>query len=224
MVLLLLALTSVACSVLSEPAAPSEELEAAAVEVEAPAAGSASAEAGGLTVYQIDPAESHVRFELDEVLRGSPKTVVGSTDQVSGEIAADLDDLSSAEAGLIQINARTFATDNNFRNRALNNKILNSGEYEFITFEPTAVNGLPSSAAVGDALEFSIDGDLTIRDITLLVTFAVSASPVSETQLAGSASTTVNWTDFDLKIPSVQNVADVEEEVELYIDFVANAS
>ena len=120
MVLLLLALTSVACSVLSEPAAPSEELEAAAVEVEAPAAGSASAEAGGLTVYQIDPAESHVRFELDEVLRGSPKTVVGSTDQVSGEIAADLDDLSSAEAGLIQINARNLISLNITRKQCKN--------------------------------------------------------------------------------------------------------
>jgi polyisoprenoid-binding protein YceI len=180
--------------------------------------------AGELTIYQIDPAESHVRFELDEVLRGSPTTVVGSTDQVSGEIAADLDDLSSAKAGLIQINARTLVTDNNFRNRALNNKILNTGDYEFITFEPTAVKGLPSSATVGEVLEFTIDGDLTIRDVTLPVTFAVSASPVSETQLAGSASTTVNWADFDLNIPSVQNVADVEEEVELYIDFVAKAS
>ena len=125
---------------------------------------------------------------------------------------------------MIQINARTLVTDSNFRNRALNNKILNTGEFEFITFSPTAVNGLPSSAAVGEALEFTIDGDLTIQDITLPVTFVVSASPVSETQLAGSASTTVNRADFNLQIPSVRDVADVEEEVELYIDFMANAS
>jgi len=194
------------------------------VEVGAPADEAPLETAVGMKIYQIDPTASQVRFELDEVLRGSPITVVGSTDQVSGEIAADLNDLSSTEAGLIQINARTLVTDSNFRNRALNNKILNTGEFEFITFSPTAVNGLPSSAAVGEALEFTIDGDLTIQDITLPVTFVVSASPVSETQLAGSASMTVNRADFNLQIPSVRDVADVEEEVELYIDFMANAS
>ena len=46
---------------------------------------------------------------------------------------------------------------------------------------------------------------------------------MSETQVAGTASTLVNRVDYDLIIPSVPNVANVEEEVELYIDFVANA-
>ena len=43
-------------------------------------------------------------------------------------------------------------------------------------------------------------------------------------QLAGSATATIAREDFNLVIPSVPDVADVEEEVELYIDFVANAS
>jgi polyisoprenoid-binding protein YceI len=158
------------------------------------------------------------------MLRGSPKTVVGTTDQVSGEIAIDLNDLSSAKAGEMRINARTLVTDSKFRNRALNNKILNTSDYEFITFTPSSVNGLPDSAAVGDTIEFTIDGDLTIRDITMPVTFTVTASPFSATQLVGSASATVAREDFNLTIPSVPDVADVEEDVELYIDFAANAS
>jgi len=254
LILTLLAMSAAACSVLSEPAAPSGELEAAPVEVESAAAEEAAVveesaavaeesaieepavaeeaaaetaadeAGGGLTIYQIDPASSQVRFELDEVLRGSPKTVVGATDQVAGEIAVDLNDLASAQVGEIRINARTLTTDNNFRNRALNNRILNTGDYEFITFVPTAVNGLSDSAAVGDTIEFSIDGDLMIRDSTMPVTFAVTATPVSATQLAGSAAATIAREDFNLVIPSVPDVADVEEEVELYIDFVANAS
>jgi polyisoprenoid-binding protein YceI len=175
-------------------------------------------------IYQIDPAASQVRFELDEVLRGEPITVVGTTDQVAGQIAADLGDLSSTQVGEVRINARTLVTDNNFRNRALNNEILDTEEYEFITFVPTAVKGLPDSAAVGEMVEFTIDGDLTIRDVTLPVTFSVTATPVSETQLSGSAATVISRGDFNLTIPSVPSVADVEEEVELYLDFVANAS
>jgi polyisoprenoid-binding protein YceI len=247
LILALLAMTAAACSVLSEPPAPSGELETAPLEVESaaeavpaeeelakdapkaevPVEEAAAEEApiaagAGLLIYQIDPAASQVRFELNELLRGSPKTVVGITDQVSGEIAADLNDLSSVQVGEIRINARTLATDNDFRNRALNNKILNTGDYEFITFVPSAVNGLPENAALGSTIEFTIDGDLTIRDSSMPVTFNVTASPVSDTQLVGSAAATVTRADFNLVIPTVPDVADVEEEVELYIDFVAN--
>ena len=204
---------------------PVEEVVEETPTEDAPPADEEEAAAGGsLLIYEIDPSASQVRFELDEVLRGDPITVVGTTDQVAGEIAADLSDLSSTQVGEMRINARTLVTDNNFRNRALNNEILDTGDYEFITFVPTAVNGLPESAAVGDTVEFTIDGDLTIRDVTLPVTFAVTATPVSETELSGSAATVISRGDFNLTIPTVPNVADVEEQVELYIDFVANAS
>jgi hypothetical protein len=79
------------------------------------------AAAGELLIYKISQADSEVRFELDEDLRGVRKTVVGTTDQVAGEIAVDLSDLSNVQAGVIQINARTLTTDNNFRNRAIQN-------------------------------------------------------------------------------------------------------
>ena len=217
-VLVLGALAVTGCGLLSEPAAPSSELEAAPVEVEEPTS------SAGATVYTIDPASSEVRFELNEVLRGEPKTVVGTTDQVAGEIAVDLGDLSSTQVGAIQVNARGLSTDNNFRNRAINNEILNTGDFEFITFEPTAVSGLSGSAVVGDTFEFTVSGDLTIRDITQPVTFDVTATAVSDSQIEGTASAVVQRADYNLQIPSVPSVADVEEEVELYIDFAANAS
>jgi polyisoprenoid-binding protein YceI len=181
------------------------------------------AAAGGAAIYLIDPAASQVRFELDEELRGVPTTVVGSTDQVAGELAVNLADLSTTQVGVLQINARTLLTDNNFRNRAIQNQILETNEFEFITFTPTAVNGLPASTQVGETVQFSIAGELTIRDITQPVEFSVEATPMTESQLAGTASTIINRVDFELNIPSAPGVANVEEEVELYIDFVANS-
>ena len=215
LVLTLFTLAATGCGLLSEPAAPSTELEAAPVQVET---------SGDAAVYTIEPLTSKVRFELDELLRGNPVTVVGVTDQVTGEIAVDLNDLSTAQVGEIQVNARGLATDNNFRNRAINNKRLQTGDFEFITFAPTAVTNMPASAAVGDTVDFIIDGDLTIRDITQPVTFNVTATVASDSQLEGTASAVVQRADYGLTIPNVPDVADVEEEVELYIDFVANAS
>jgi polyisoprenoid-binding protein YceI len=171
--------------------------------------------------FQIVPAESEVRFSLGEVLAGNPTTVVGRTNELAGELLVDLNDLSTAQLGVIQINAAALATDNNFRNGSIREFILQTDEYPFITFAPTSLTGLPAAAAVGDTITFDIVGDLTIRDVTQSVTFAATVTVVSATQLDGSASTTVNRADFGLEIPSVPNVADVDEEVILEIDFVA---
>ncbi|MFZ1397676.1 MAG: YceI family protein, partial [Candidatus Promineifilaceae bacterium] len=182
-------------AVVEEPTAVSEQPavevdEAEAESEEAPAeepVAEEAAPAGGLVVYEISQDASTVRFELDEDLRGNRITVVGETGQVAGQIALDLSDLSTAQVGVIQINARTLATDNDFRNRAIQNEILQTGAYEFITFTPTAVSGLPASATVGEFIQFSIEGELTIRDVTETVTFEVTATAVTETAIQGTA-------------------------------------
>jgi polyisoprenoid-binding protein YceI len=219
---------SSACGVFREPEQASGPIEATplVIETEAPGAAAATTQGtiSGVNVYTISQADSQVRFELDEDLRGERKTVVGVTDQVAGEIALDLNDLSTIQVGVIQINARTLATDSNLRNRAIQNEILDTGGFEFVTFAPNAVNGLPASIAIGEEVTFTIEGDLTIRDLTQPVVFEVVAQAVSADQLSGTASAVINRADFNLNIPSVPNVANVEEQVELYIDFLANAS
>lgn len=247
--LLLTILFLAACGALREPEEPTGPIEAIplviATETAAPAAASAAtrpteaaplvveeatetaaepaAPASELLIYRINQGESQVRFELSEDLRGVRTAVVGATDQLAGEIAVNLADLSSAQLGIIQINARGLATDNNFRNRAIHNDILNTGAFEFITFTPTTVSGLPASAAPGEAVTFTVAGDLTIRDITRPVSFDVTATAVAPGRLAGTASAAVNRADFDLRIPSVPSVANVDEVVRLTIDFVADA-
>lgn len=183
----------------------------------------ADSSAAGPTIYEIKPAESEVSFTLGEILRGVPTAVIGKTDQVAGQIALDFDDPATAKVGTIQVNARTLLTDNNFRNKAIRNRILFTDAFEFITFEPTAVTGLPDSISEGDTVEFQITGDLTVRDRTNEVTFAVTATAVSPDRIEGTATTTVMRRNFNLQIPSVSGVADVDEEVILEINFVAEA-
>jgi polyisoprenoid-binding protein YceI len=138
----------------TEAAPPIEEAEEAAVTEQLAAE---TVDSGGLIIYQISSADSQVRFELDEDLRGNRVTVVGTTNQVAGELAVALNDLSQTQVGVIQINARTLATDNGNRNRAMQNEILDTGSYEYITFVPTAVTGLPESVNIGDAITFTIE-------------------------------------------------------------------
>lgn len=150
-------------------------------------------------------------------------TVVGVTDQVAGQIALDPSDLAATQLGVIQVNARTLATDNDFRNRAIKNAILNTDSYEFVTFTPTSISGLPATVTVGQPFTFQITGDLTIKDTTRSVTFDATVTPVSETELSGTASTSVLYRDFNLAIPDSPSVDTVADTVRLEIDFVARA-
>ncbi len=188
---------------------------------ESDAAAATSTPDDGSVLFQISQDESEVRFTLNEELRNVPTTVIGVSNQVAAEIVVNFADPVESAMSVVSINARTLATDSSLRNRAIQNEILDTGTYEFITFTPIAITGLPAAITLGQSFSFQITGDLTIRDVTRSVIFDVTITSVSETRLEGFASTTVLRTDFDLRIPNVPNVANVTDEVLLEIEFVA---
>ncbi len=167
--------------------------------------------------------QSVATFRIDEELRGTPTTVVGTSNLVLGQIQIDQADLSNSQIGEILINARAFETDASLRNRAIRGPILDTEAFEFISFAPTSIDGLEGSAAVGDELSFTVTGDLTIRDVTRPVTFDVAATLMSDTSISGTATTVIERGPFELVIPSVPTVANVSEEVPLELVFVAES-
>jgi polyisoprenoid-binding protein YceI len=176
------------------------------------------------TRYEIQSSDSIASFTIDEVLRGSPYTVVGTTDQVAGQISFDLDNPSVAQVGKILVNARTLITDDDSRTRALGNRILNSDQYEYISFSPTALSGLPTSVSVGQPFTFQMTGDLTIKGVSGPATFEVTVTPSADGSLDGVASTTIRYADWGVAVPSVPFVASVGNQVELALDFSATAA
>jgi polyisoprenoid-binding protein YceI len=176
-------------------------------------------------IFRIVPEESEVRFVLSEVLRGQPATVIGRTNQVASDIAVDFENPSLSEVGVVRVNARTLLTDNEFRNRTIRGQILQSSkdEFEFSQFTPTSLEGMPDAVTMGTPFTFKLAGNLQVRDIVKPVTFDVTVTPVSDIRLEGTATATVQRSDFNLEIPTVPGVADVSQEVKLEIDFVAQA-
>lgn len=176
--------------------------------------------------FQIVPAESQATFTLEEDLRGTRTTVIGATSEVAGTIMVNLDNPAASAIGAIVINARALETDNSFRNRALRSSILKSAQdaYEFITFEPQALSNFSAeSVSVGETLTFDITGSLTIADVTQDLTFNAAVTLESETRISGRATANVLHADYDLVIPEVPSVANVTDDVDLAIHFVAVA-
>lgn len=178
------------------------------------------------TVFSIVSDESEASFTLEEDLAGVRTTVIGTTDQVGGEIALNFETPSASDVGTITINSRSLETDNSLRTQALRANILRSADddYEFITFEPTNLSGLPDNVEIGETYSFDIIGNLTIIDTTNEVTFNATVTIVSETEISGSATTNVMYGDWEIPVPSARNVANVTEDVDLAINFVARSA
>ena len=177
--------------------------------------------------FNIVPAESQASFTIEEDLRGVRTTVVGLTRDVGGSINVVLADPAASSIGDILISARTLATDNDMRNRALRSRILFSAqdENEFIVFEPRELSNFSAdSIATGETISFDISGDLTVRGLTQPVSFVAQITLDSAEQISGSAATIVRYADFGLSIPNVPSVSWVADEVELRLDFVARAA
>ena len=227
----LLAAGVVAVYVFRPPATPSGVLTAIPVQAagtqasgSAPTAEgeAATAAPAGVIFAELIQGESQARFIIDEILNGEAKQVVGVSDQVAAQILIDPSNPANVAMGAVQVNARTLVTDNDFRNRAIQNEILDTGLYEFITFTPKTFIGLPASGATGDTFEFQIVGDLTVRDVTLEVTFDMTVTVDSETRLHGLGRTTISRGEFGLGVIRLpRQVAELADRVILEIEFVA---
>lgn len=175
-------------------------------------------------LFRITEDESEVRFRIDEILMGNPTEVVGATKRVAGDIIVNFSNPPASQLGVIGINARTLKTDNEFRDQSIRGLILQTenDEYEFIYFEPTALQNLSDTPVnVGDTFEFEIVGDLTIRDVTQSVTFDASVTIASSDRIEGTASTVVTREAFNLTINPPPTVSGIGDTVTLEIDFVA---
>lgn len=210
-----------------EPAAPeadTSEAEAPTEAVEEPTEPEQPETAVSSVQFQINPAQSEARFLIGEILRGEPFTVVGVTSAVTGELTVDFANPSQTTISEITVDASTLMTDSSLRDRAINNFVLNTSQHQFIRFTPTSLIGLPDSVDVGQTITFQIEGDLTVRDITQTVLFDAIVELVSEQELHGQASTVILRDDYNLTIPSVPQVAAVDDDLTLEIEFVAIAT
>jgi polyisoprenoid-binding protein YceI len=208
-------------TIAAQSAAPTT---AASAPTAAAAAATAAPAAAARTLYRINAEASEVQFFLKEDLSGVRTDVIGKTKDVAGDIIVDFGNPAASQVGTIRINARTLATNNEFRNRALRSDILKSSrdEFEFVEFVPTALTGLPATIEAGESYDVEISGDLRIVGQTKLVTFKAQVTLESEARLTGTASVNVVYADWGITIPSVPRVANVTPDVTLTITFSAD--
>ena len=150
-----------------------------------------SRQASTKTVWQIDPAHSSASF----VVRHMFTRVRGRFTQLSGTIATDDDSFTNGQVA-VTIQADSVDTNDPQRDGHLRtNDFFGADENPTITFTSTEVTR--------DGSDWSITGDLTIKDVTKAVTIEFEQTgsardPFGNLRVGFEGETTVNRKDWGL--------------------------
>ena len=149
------------------------------------------------------------------------KVATGETEDVDGAIAVDADGAVHAESSRIAMRPATLRTDSDRRDGYVRRRTLETDTYPEIIFQPTAFTGLPDAPATFlGPVEFTITGDLTVKDQTREVTWDGTATLSGDGEVTGFASVAFTFDDFGMDKPSVAVVLSVEDTILLELDFV----
>ena len=162
------------------------------------------------------------RYKVEEELaRQGFFVATGETTEVAGRIVFDEDGGIVADESGIVIQAGTLRTDSDRRDRYVRERTLQTAQYPEVVFRPTSVEGLPSP--IGEAsgtVEFTISGDLTVRDQTRAVTWDATAE--FGDIITGIAVIDITFEQFGMDKPSVAIVLSVEDTIRLELAFVGS--
>lgn len=141
-------------------------------------------------------AESYVGYRVDEILRGEPVTVVGRTQEVSGNATVAGSAVSDAS---IEVDMASVATDNGRRDQYFRDALA-VDEHPVSTFTLTEPIDL---GAVGESpSKIDVAGDLTLGTETRPVTATLEiASRDGQMEVAGTVP--ITWADFGIDAPSL---------------------
>ncbi|MFA5155257.1 MAG: YceI family protein [Patescibacteria group bacterium] len=179
----------------------------------------------GMKVLSIIPEQSKAQYSMNELLRGTPTLVVGSTSQLAGEIGVKTDRPAAIKIGEIKLDAASFVTDIAARDKNVVELIFKANEPQnkYIVFQPTQVSGVPEILTPDQGFPVRIEGNLTISGTTRPVTFVGGITWRQDGSLVGSATTDLTYGDFGLKIPDFPFLSNVDQVVKLEIDLTAAA-
>ena len=167
---------------------------------------------------------SVARYKVEEVLaRTGFKVATGETADVAGQVVFDADGNVAAGESRIAVRVGTLRTDSDRRDGYVRNRTLETDTYPEVIFAPTAIvwaNPAASPGELSGVQEFTIAGDLTVKDQTRPVVWDATAEFREDGTASGQASVEFTFADFGMDKPSVAIVLSVEDTIRLELDFV----
>ena len=167
------------------------------------------------------------RYKVREQLAGIsfPSDAVGTTETVTGTLVVNPDGSIDATRSKLTVDLRTLKSDQQMRDGYIQKNTLESEKFPMIEFVPRRATGLPVPipAGMGAQAGFQLIGDMTLHGVTKEATWNVVAT-FGNDQVAGRATTTLQFATFNLTKPSLARLMSVDDKIDLEIEFRAKRS
>src|SRR5215813_10152906 len=150
-----------------------------------------------------------------EVKDFSGKIEVSEKDetQIAVEVEAETKSLTNADEGMSEFERREF-------HNVLNNSVLESDKFPKIKFVSVSVSDARKS---GETRAFTLNGDLTMRDVTKRVSFPVTVT-ISKDQLRSTGEAGLKQTDFGIKPYSGKlGMIKIGDDVKIKLEILAKS-
>jgi polyisoprenoid-binding protein YceI len=194
----------------------------------APTAAPASSTSGlqsGETKFALVADKTTASYKVREQLakRDLPSDAIGTTKLVTGAIVLAADGSIDSKNSLITVDASSLQTDASMRDGFVRRNVLQTDQYQNITFAPTQVSGLPNPIPTSGQVNFKLTGNLTIRNVTKPVTWDVTGTVNGDTA-TGTATTSLTFEDFSLTQPKISVVLSIVDKIDLQLDLTLQRS
>lgn len=167
------------------------------------------------------------RYKVREQLAGIsfPSDAVGTTEAVTGMLVVNPDGSIDGTRSKLTVDLRTLKSDQQMRDGYIQKNTLESEKFPMIEFVPKRATGLPVPipAGMGAQAGFQLIGDMTLHGVTKEATWNVVAT-FGNDQVAGRATTTLQFATFNLTKPSLARLMSVDDKIDLEIEFRAKRS
>jgi polyisoprenoid-binding protein YceI len=169
--------------------------------------------------WAIDTATSFAGYRVQEELASIGTTeAVGRTSELSGGLSLSGTAITAVD---VEVDMTTLQSDNSRRDGALRTRGLETGAFPTAAFTLTAPIDLGAPAAVGDTIEASATGDLTLHGVTRTVEIPIEGQLVDDRTIVVVGSIDVALADYDIEPPTGFSVLSIEDvgTIELQLTF-----
>jgi polyisoprenoid-binding protein YceI len=133
--------------------------------------------------------------------------------RIAVEVEAEAKSLTNADESMTEFERREF-------HNVLNNLVLESEKFPSIKFVSVSVSDARKS---GETRSFTLNGDLTLRDVTKRVSFPITVK-ISKDQLRATGEAELKQTDFGIKPYSGKlGMIKIGDVVKINFEIVANS-
>ena len=167
------------------------------------------------------PEESEARYSINEVFisdNNALVTAIGRTTAITGSLTLNYADPAASTFDEFVVDVSLLRSDRSRRDRAIRSRWLESATFPLATFKVTEVRGFPADPAEGEAIDFQLVGDMTVKETTRAVVWDVTAT-LDGARLTGSATLSTFLEDFNIPVPSIAGILRVTDGIELTLDF-----